>query len=131
MRKVNSRRIALGVVALGLLFMVLTSPVPEGMACRDNDNDGVCSPYDCNDNNPLKSSTEDLDGDGRSECDGDCRDDDPTITFCAETAWRQFPIFYEPGEQGCRTGIKVTRTFGNPPISEEVTYLTDCAYRGF
>jgi hypothetical protein len=96
-------------------------------ACIDNDNDGVCREYDCDDSSPLKSSTADLDGDGYSECDGDCRDDDPSITFCAETAWKRFPVFYEPGEQNCRTGITVTRTFGNPPVSEEVTYLTDCA----
>lgn len=127
MRKVNVRRIVLGAAALGLLLVALTNPVPKGMACIDNDNDGVCREYDCDDSSPLKSSTADLDGDGKSECEGDCRDDDPSITFCAETAWRRFPVFYEPGEQNCRTGITVTRTFGNPPVSEEVTYLTDCA----
>lgn len=66
--------------------------------CPDQDGDGVCSEYDCDDNNPdIRECVACVDNDGDGWCSGtDCNDNDPTITDCGGY-WGPDP---DPGGSG-------------------------------
>ena len=131
-----------------LLLLALLSPTSVKSQCTDNDGDGTCADVDCDDWNSSRNER-DFDNDGITSCGfwdqgtqgvhvSDCEDNNPAINFC-EVTFIVYPIFYNPPEQTCRSGITFTRKRWHCVINpvnqemectqvdeEETTFLENC-----